>query len=128
MSLSEANRETVNGLSTSNSPLPLFRAEALLAPEKFYGDILLIRPFSFVLLACVATGIAAAGMCALLLVNYTERAHLPGLVAHGAATTSPSGLQIEAAIRVTRNVRTALQPGRRIAMRCPNCSDPSAQM
>jgi len=53
------NHEPVNE-PNGNALLPLFRSEALLAPERGYGEILRIRPFSWAVLGWVAGGIAVA--------------------------------------------------------------------
>jgi hypothetical protein len=64
---SEASQKPVDGL-TANEPLPLFRSEALQAPERFYGEILRIRPFSWAFLGWVAGGfvVAVAGILVFL--------------------------------------------------------------
>jgi len=59
MRQSEANQKPVDGLN-SNQPLLLFRSEALQAPERFYGEILRIRPFSWAFLGWVAGGFVVA--------------------------------------------------------------------
>ena len=59
MGQSEASQKPVDGLN-GNEPLPLFRSEALQAPERFYGEILRIRPFPWAFLGWVAGGLVVA--------------------------------------------------------------------
>jgi len=109
----------------SVEPLPLFRPEALAAvQQKFYGEIILIRPFSLILLGWFAIGIAAAVLGFLLLGQYTERARVPGVV-----TGRPSSLQgtpapkLEAEFYVPGLWISRLHPGNQLALRCQTCSE-----
>ena len=108
----------------SDGPLPLFRPEALAAvQQKFYGDIILIRPFSLMLLGWFAVGIAAAVLGFLLLGQYTERARVPGLVAvtPSAGPGSPAA-KLEAEFYVPGRWISRLHPGKQLALRCETCS------
>jgi hypothetical protein len=54
-------------------PLPLFRAEVLASQQqKFYGEILLIRPFSTSFLITLGLALGAVVLGVLLLGHYTE--------------------------------------------------------
>src|SRR5215472_12237332 len=67
--------------SNHSEPLPLFCPEAIAAlQQKFYGEIILIRPFSLMLLCWFALGITAAVLGFLFLGQYTERARVPGVM------------------------------------------------
>jgi hypothetical protein len=110
--------ESVSSADRHNSvePLPLFRPEALAATQqKFYGEIILIRPFSLILLGWFGAGIAAAVLGFLLLGQYTERAHVPGMIIGHAP-----GLQAE--FYVPGGWVGRLHPGAQVAMHCVTCS------
>jgi hypothetical protein len=65
-------------------PLPLFRPEAIEAQrQKFYGEILLIRPLSLSLLIWLAIGISASILAYLALGTYTERTRITGVLPAG---------------------------------------------
>ena len=77
--LSSVERGSVESHSNQGEPLPLFRPEAIAAlQQKFYGEIILVRPFSLMLLCWFALGITAAVLGFLFLGQYTERARVPG--------------------------------------------------
>lgn len=58
---------------------PLFRSEAVKARQiKWLGDIVLVRPVSFTLLCCFATGCAALVLAFLFFGSYTKRATVTG--------------------------------------------------
>ncbi len=107
----------------NNEPLPLFRPEALAAQQqKFYGEIILVRPFSLMLLGWFAIGIAAAVLGFLLLGQYTERVRVPGVVTLTPSAGSPaSGLQAE--FYVPGRWISRLHPGKQLALRCGTCSE-----
>lgn len=123
MSRPEPSQERSNQSSTSD-PLPLFRPEALVAPEKFYGDVLLIRPFPVAMLAWMALGITGALLSFLVFARYVDTARTYGVVVERALDASPGDLQVE--IPVTSQWLGGLRPGRPAAVRCPGCADPSA--
>ncbi|HVG90821.1 MAG TPA: hypothetical protein VNB54_04960, partial [Alphaproteobacteria bacterium] len=100
-------------------PLPLFRPEAIAAlQQKFYGEIILIRPFSLMLLCWFALGISAAVLGFLFLGQYTERARVPGVMTLSEATSS----QMAAEIYVPGRWIGRLHAGSQISLRCDSCS------
>lgn len=102
---------------TRSDALPLFRPEALAErQQKFYGEILLIRPFSLTFFAVLGTAIAAAVLGFLLLGHYTERIHVVGTVG-----TS----EHEAELYVPQPGLALVHPGDRIVVRCRACTLPS---
>jgi hypothetical protein len=104
-------------------PLPLFRPEALAAQEqKFYGEIILIRPFSLMLLSWFALGITAAVLGFLFLGHYTERAHVSGVIA--AAVSSET---LEASVFVPGRLIGRLHSGNQLTLHCESCSEPFSQ-
>jgi hypothetical protein len=123
MSRSQASQERSNRSSPSD-PLPLFRPEALVAPEKFYGDVLLIRPFPVAMLVWVALGITGALLSFLVSARYEDSARTYGVVVEPVLEAPLGDLQVE--IPVTTRWLLGLRPGRPAAIRCPSCADPSA--
>ena len=110
----------------SVEPLPLFRPEALAAQQqKFYGEIILIRPFSLLLLSWFAVGITSAVLGFLLLGHYTERAHVSGVLAVSpAANANGSAKDLEAFFFVPGRLISRLHPGSQLTLRCTDCSAP----
>jgi hypothetical protein len=105
--------------SSSVEPLPLFRPEAIAAlQQKFYGEIILIRPFSLMLLCWFALGISAAVLGFLFLGQYTERARVPGVM----TVSEASSPQIAAEIYVPGRWIGRLHAGSQISLRCDSCS------
>jgi multidrug efflux pump subunit AcrA (membrane-fusion protein) len=103
---------------TPPAPVPLFRPEALDAQQqKFYGEILLLRPLSLTLSAWVGTGIAALVAAFLFWGSWTE-------VAHVAGTLRPPTEGIEAQFEVPARWIAYVQPGEKISLRCPACEGP----
>jgi hypothetical protein len=99
-------------------PVPLFRPEALDAQQqKFYGEILLLRPLSLTLPAWVGTGLAALVAAFLFWGSWTE-------VAHVAGTLRPPADGIEAQLEVPGRWIAYVQPGEKISLRCPACEGP----
>ena len=100
----------------SQQPLPLFRPEALAAQQqKFYGEILLIRPLSLTLFVWLGIGLASAVIAFLLLGHYTERIRVSGIVLSGhksgqaASTSSEADLYVPArAVKFVRAGETVL--------------------
>ena len=104
--------------SSSVDPLPLFRPEAIAAlQQKFYGEIILIRPFSLMLLCWFALGISAAVLGFLFLGQYTERARVPGVM-----TVSDVSSQQIAEIFVPGRWIGRLHAGSQVSLRCDSCS------
>lgn len=105
--------------SSSAEPLPLFRPEAIAAlQQKFYGEIILIRPFSLVLLCWFALGITAAVLGFLFLGQYTERARVPGVM----NVSEASSPQMAAEIFVPGRLIDRVHAGSQISLRCDSCS------
>jgi hypothetical protein len=112
-SLGPDSRASHNG----GTPLPLFRQEALLhQQQKFYGDVILIRPLSLTLLTWGTLAIVALAVGLLGFVRYTEKLRLP---ATGAGATAN---QIE--LHVPARWLSLFKPGAQISVRCRGCSSP----
>ena len=104
-------------------PLPLFRAEALAAQQqKFYGEILLIRPLSLALLGWLGTAISLLVLGFLLLGHYTERVTVSGVIAG-----SSSDNTVEADLYVPRRALGFVHRGGTIQVRCRTCTRFSEQ-
>jgi membrane fusion protein len=98
-------------------PLPLFRAEALAAQQqKFYGEILLIRPLTLGLLIWLGIGISAVVLGFLLLGSYTQRARVAGVLLPG------DGTGVHADLYVPEQAIQFVQPGQSLRLRCQSCS------
>jgi hypothetical protein len=104
------------------NPLPLFRQEALLyQQQKFYGDIILIRPLSLTLLTWLAIAIVALAVGLLGFGHYTEKLRLP------VSPSSDSGADNQVELHVPGRWLSLVQPGAHVAIRCRNCSSPTAE-
>jgi hypothetical protein len=112
-------RASVEGHSNLSEPLPLFRPEAIAAlQQKFYGEIILIRPFPLMLLCWFALGITAAVLGFLFLGQYTEKARVPGII----TSVGPSIQNAtEAAVYVPEKMISRLHPGTQLTLRCDSC-------
>src|SRR6266550_4414794 len=98
-------------------PLPLFRPEALAAQQdKFYGQIILIRPFSLLFFGWLGIALAACTMAFLVLGRYTEKAHVPGVLAGSSAATAPDGSQRTANFYVPSRWLAKLHRGEHILL------------
>jgi hypothetical protein len=104
-----------------SKPLPLFRPEAILyQQQKFYGEIILIRPLSYTLLTWLVVCIVGGMLGLFVFGRYTEKVHLPGrLTSDAAANTGNPDLRAELAVPV-RWLRL-VQPGTRLLLRCLAC-------
>ena len=119
--LGSVERSSVESHSNGN-PLPLFRPEAVAALQhKFYGEIILIRPFPLMLLCWFALGITAAVLGFLFLGQYTEKARVPGVVTTAGPAVPNSVPKFEATVYVPENMITRLHPGTQLALRCGSC-------
>ena len=121
--------ESVTSADRHNSaePLPLFRPEALAAQQqKFHGEIILIRPFSLMLLGWFAIGITTAVLGFFLLGQYTEKAHVPGMITSG-RVAGASASRLEADFYVPGSLIGRLRPGNQLTLRCEKCSTTFAQ-
>lgn len=91
----------------------LFRQEALDArQQKLYGEILLIRPLSLLFLAWLGTGLTALVAAVLLWGEYTEKAHVTGVL------RASSG-RIAAYLEVPARFTTHLRKGTQVPVSCP---------
>jgi hypothetical protein len=113
----------------SVKPLPLFRPEALAAvQQKFHGEIILVRPFSLMLLGWFGVGITAAVLGFLLLGQYTERVRVPGtLTKSHAADSGASSSNLTAEFYVPVAWIGQLHRGSKLSLRCEFCSAQFAQ-
>src|SRR3954469_12096380 len=117
-SMERSSVERGSAESHSNEPpLPLFRPEAIAAlQQKFYGEIILIRPFSLMLLCWFALGITAAVLGFLFLGQYTERARVPGIITTAGPAVSNSGApKLEAEVYVPEGMIARLHPGTQLS-------------
>jgi multidrug efflux pump subunit AcrA (membrane-fusion protein) len=110
---------SVESPSSSAEPLPLFRPEAIAAlQQKFYGEIILIRPFSLMLLCWFALGISSAVLGFFFLGQYTERVRVPGVM----TVSGVSSPQMAAELYVPGRWIGRLHAGSQISLRCDSCS------
>jgi hypothetical protein len=113
----------------SNEPLPLFRPQALSRQERFYGEAVLIRPFSLAFLGWLAVGAATIASSVFFVETHTETVRVKGvLLGHPASDSSAlASPLLEVSALVTDPPGLALRPGMHVALRCLGCSDPAAQ-
>jgi len=110
--------------SSSVEPLPLFRPEAIAAlQQKFYGEIIIIRPFSLMLLCWFALGITAAVLGFLFLGQYTERGRVPGVMTVSRASATSAGApEMAAELYVPGRWIGRVHAGSRLFLRCDSCT------
>lgn len=121
--LGSMERSSVESHSNHGEPLPLFRPEAIAAlQQKFYGEIILVRPFSLMLLCWFALGITAAVLGFLFLGQYTDKARVPGIIS-ASSLSSPgvSGTGPGAEFYIPGNLLDRLHVGAQLALRCDSC-------
>ena len=112
----------------ATEPLPLFRAEVLSRQERFFGEVLLIRPFSFGFLGWLIIGAAALTYCVLFFNTYTETVPVQGVLLRGPTLESPQFTSPEdEALVAVPYLHVAIEPGTHIAVRCLQCANPVAQ-
>ena len=118
--------KTLSSVESHNNgnPLPLFRPEAVAAlQQKFYGEIILVRPFPLMLLCWFALGITAAVLGFLFLGQYTERARVPGvLTTSSPAIPNGAAAKLEAAVYVPVRLLGRLHSGTQLSLRCDSCA------
>lgn len=121
--LGSMERSSVESHGNHGEPLPLFRPEAIAAlQQKFYGEIILVRPFSLMLLCWFALGITAAVLGFLFLGQYTERARVPGIIsASSLSNPGSAGASMAAEFYVPANLRDRLHVGAQLTLRCDSC-------
>jgi hypothetical protein len=109
---------------SNGTPLPLFRPEAVAALQhKFYGEIILIRPFPLMLLCWFALGITAAVLGFLFLGQYTEKTRIPGVITiSGSAAPNGAAAKLEAAVYVPARLLGRLHHGTQLSLRCDSCA------
>jgi membrane fusion protein len=91
----------------------LFRPEAVASQQqKFYGEILLIRPLSLALLCWLGIGIACAVLAFLLLGHYTETVHVTGVLSGLGNSNLP-----QATLYVPERAVKSLQRGQSVLLR-----------
>ena len=121
--LSSVERGSEESHSNYGEPLPLFRPEAIAAlQQKFYGEIILVRPFSLMLLCWFALGITAAVLGFLFLGQYTDRVRVPGVIsASSLSYAGASGAAPGAEFYVPGNLLDRLHVGAQLTLRCDSC-------
>ncbi|HEX4603078.1 MAG TPA: hypothetical protein VH724_03725 [Candidatus Angelobacter sp.] len=128
MPIPDKTFESADRNTSTSQPLPLFRPEALAAlQQKFHGEIILIRPFSLMLLGWFGIGITSAVLGFFLLGQYTEKARVPGIVTVNQSASNSFSTKVEAEFYVPASLIGKLHPGSQLALRCENCSAPHAQ-
>jgi hypothetical protein len=105
----------------TEQPLPLFRPEALAAQQqKFYGEILLIRPLSLTLFVWLGIGLASAVIGFLLLGHYTERIRVSGIILSGqSANSSNNSTSSQANLYVPERAVGFVHPGESVVLQSP---------
>src|SRR5258708_21024911 len=121
---------SVESHSNHGDPLPLFRPEAIAAlQQKFYGEIILVRPFSLMLLCWFALGITAAVLGFLFLGQYTERARVPGIIsASSLSYRGSAGGGTGAEFYVPASLRDRVHVGAQLTLRCDSCPSKFARL
>jgi hypothetical protein len=115
---------SVESHSSIGNPSPLFRPEAVAAlQQKFYGEIILVRPFSLMLLCWFALGITAAVLGFLFIGQYTETTRVPGvLTVSGPAVPNTPQTRSRAEVYVPGRLLGRLHTGTQLSLRCDSCS------
>jgi len=121
--LGSVERGSVESHSDHGHPLPLFRPEAIAAlQQKFYGEIILVRPFPLMLLCWFALGITAAVLGFLFLGQYTERARVSGVISESSLSPSGAfGTKQGVEFYVPASLRDRLHVGAQLTLRCDSC-------
>ncbi|HEY5029092.1 MAG TPA: hypothetical protein VIK39_11830 [Candidatus Angelobacter sp.] len=115
---------SVESHSSIGNPSPLFRPEAVAAlQQKFYGEIILVRPFSLMLLCWFALGITAAVLGFLFVGQYAESAYVPGVITvPGPAVPNAPQPKLRAEVYVPGRLLGRLHTGAQLSLRCDSCS------
>ena len=124
MPISGKTLSSVESHSSIGNPSQLFRPEAVAAlQQKFYGEIILVRPFSLMLLCWFALGITAAVLGFLFIGQYTETARIPGvLTVGGPAVPNTPQTRSRAEVYVPGRLLGRLHTGTQLSLRCDSCS------
>src|SRR6516165_894245 len=86
----EREPSQARGDVSNRHPLPLFRPEAVAAPDKFYGDTLQIRAFPEAMLGWLGAGVLGAVLSFLAVAQHAETLRTSGVVVAGATQEIPS--------------------------------------
>jgi hypothetical protein len=98
----------------------LFRPEAVAAQQqKFYGDIVLIHPFSLTFLTLLAVFLVSIVFGFLILEPYTDVAHVSGILP---ASRSSSDREPLAKLYVPSRAIPFMRPGENLLVRCSACT------
>lgn len=117
--------EAANRNPDSANPLPLFRPEALAARQNFHGEVLFIRPFSWVFLCCLCACVAAVALIFLLVARYTPTAKVQGKVsAEGGMEAAPARASLKATFHIDGDRALRIQSGTRVLLHCSGCPQP----
>lgn len=104
----------------TEQPLPLFRPEALAAQQqKFYGEILLIRPLSLTLFVWLGIGLASAVIGFLLLGQHTERIRVSGIILSGQSANSSNSTSSQANLYVPERAVSFVRTGESVVLQSP---------
>lgn len=103
--------------------LPLFRPQALEhQQQKSYGQIILIRPLSLMLLTWLALAMVGVTLAFLLLGHYTERIRITGALVAGPGGARSSAADFRAELYVPARWLSSVSPGRHLTLRCRGCA------
>ena len=104
----------------TEQPLPLFRPEALAAQQqKFYGEILLIRPLSLTLFVWLGIGLASGVIGFLLLGHYTEKIRVSGIILSGQRANSSNSTSSQANLYVPERAMSFVRTGESVVLQSP---------
>jgi hypothetical protein len=105
--------------SSATIDLPLFRTEAIDAQrQRFYGDIILIRPFSHTLLVLLGIFFGSIVLGFIIFGRYTERAHVSGILAANSASNDREALAI---LYIPARAFPFVRLGERLIVHCSSC-------
>lgn len=110
-------------------PLPLFRPEAIAnQQQKSYGQIILIRPLSLVVLTWLAIAIVAASAGFIVFGHYTEKVRLSGSILPPSSNADGSTVEnLRAELYVPGRWLALVQPGKSLPLHCLDCPPPLAE-
>ena len=116
--------------SPHNDSLPLFRPEARMTQERFFGQIMLIRPIPFTFWGLFAIGMVLIGLTLILFGIYTETARIHGIWVPPQAidTRRSASSEFETYIIAADPQAESLWPGAHIMLQGSTSSSPSTQI